>query len=139
MSQHYNSCCSVKQVMHQSIPAAPSHQIRQIRCIMGNVEVVYTNKSSKLSVLIIFSRASSRSQHMEPTDNERAELKADDVEEEVKFSSDDKKKEKRPSLPRIIVGQFRSSFLLAIFFKLLNDCIMFVQPQLLRFVYSFFY
>ena len=75
---------------------------------------------------------------MEPTDNERAELKADDVEEEVKFSSDDKKKEKRPSLPRIIVGQFRSSFLLAILFKLLNDCIQFVQPQLLRFVYSFF-
>ena len=110
----------------------------QIRCIMGNVEVVYTNKSSKLSVLIIFSRASSRSQHMEPTDNERAELKADDVEEEVKFSSDGKKKEKRPSLPRIIVEQFCSSFLLAIFFKLLNDCIMFVQPQLLRFVYSFF-
>ena len=26
MSQHYNSCCSVKQVMHQSIPAAPSHR-----------------------------------------------------------------------------------------------------------------
>ena len=126
--------------MHQSIPATPSHRrVGQIRCIMGNVEVAYTNKSSKLSVLIIFSRASSRSQHMEPTDNERAELKADDVEEEVKFSSDDKKKEKRPSLPRIIVGQFRSSFLLAIFFKLLNDCIMFVQPQLLRFaVYSFF-
>lgn len=75
---------------------------------------------------------------MDPTDNETAELKADDVEEEVKFSSDDKKKENTPSLLRIIVGQFRSSFLLAIFFKLLNDCVMFVQPQLLRFVYSFF-
>lgn len=68
---------------------------------------------------------------MEPADNETAELKADDTEDEVKFTKD-KKKEKKPSLPKIMFGLFRGSFLLAIFFKLINDCIMFVQPQLLR-------
>ena len=70
---------------------------------------------------------------MEPTDNEAVELKADDADEEVKFSSDDKKKEKKPSLPRIMFGLFKTRFLVAVFFKLLNDCVMFVQPQLLRY------
>lgn len=70
---------------------------------------------------------------MEPVDNEKAELKAgDDAEEEVKFLSETKKKEKRPSLSRIMFGLFWDKFLLAFVFKLINDCIQFVQPQLLR-------
>lgn len=75
----------------------------------------------------------SRSPAVDPVDNEKAELKAgDDVEEEVKFSSKTKKTEKRPSLSRIMIGLFWDKFLLAIVFKLINDCIQFVQPQLLR-------
>ena len=74
---------------------------------------------------------------MKPIDNETVELKAEDADEEVKFSSDDKKKEKKPSLPRIMFGLFRTKFLLAVLFKLLNDCIMFVQPQLLRYISNF--
>ena len=84
-------------------------------------------------MFLVFHRGTFRSQTVEPADNETAELKADDAEEDVKFSSDAKKKEKTPSLARIMVGLYSTSFLLAIFFKLVNDCIMFVQPQLLRY------
>lgn len=69
----------------------------------------------------------------EPIDNEKAELKAgDDAEEEVKFSSETLKKEKTPSLSRIMFELFWDKFLLAIAFKLFNDFIQFAQPQLLR-------
>lgn len=78
-------------------------------------------------------RGTSRSPAVEPVDNEKAELKAgDDAEEEVTFLSETKKKEKRPSLSRIMFGLFWDKFLLAFIFKLINDCIQFVQPQLLR-------
>ena len=66
----------------------------------------------------------------EPVDNEKAELKAGD--DEVKFSSETQKKEKTPSLSRIMFGLFWDKFLLAIAFKLINDFIQFAQPQLLR-------
>lgn len=69
----------------------------------------------------------------EHADNETAELKEEDAEEDVKFSLDKKETKKKPSLPRMMFGLYRGSFLLAIFFKLVNDCIMFVQPQLLRY------
>ncbi|XP_015764594.1 PREDICTED: multidrug resistance-associated protein 1-like, partial [Acropora digitifera] len=79
-----------------------------------------------------FDRGASKSQTTEPADIETAELKGDDADEEVKFSSKDAKKEKKPSLPRIMFSLFRFHFLLAIIFKFIADCIMFVQPQLLR-------
>lgn len=68
----------------------------------------------------------------EPTDNEKAELKPDGAEEDVKFSFEGKKKEKRPSLSRIMFEIYWDKLLLAVFLKLLNDCFEFVQPQLLR-------
>ncbi|XP_029207815.1 multidrug resistance-associated protein 1-like [Acropora millepora] len=77
-------------------------------------------------------RGASKSQTTEPADIETAELKGDDADEEVKFSSKDEKKKKKPSLPRIMFSLFRFHFLLAIIFKFISDCIMFVQPQLLR-------
>ena len=78
-------------------------------------------------------RGTSSSPAVDPVDNEKAELKADDdAEEEVKFSSKTKKKEKTPSLSRIMIGLFWDKFLLAFVFKLTNDCIQFAQPQLLR-------
>ncbi|KAJ7390689.1 Multidrug resistance-associated protein 1 [Desmophyllum pertusum] len=77
-------------------------------------------------------RGTARSPTIEPVDNEKAELKADDADEEVKFSSENQKKENTPSLSRIMFGLFWDKFLLAVLFKLINDCIQFVQPQLLR-------
>ncbi|XP_078381561.1 multidrug resistance-associated protein 1-like isoform X2 [Oculina patagonica] len=77
-------------------------------------------------------RDTARSPTVEPIDNEKAELKADDNgDEEVKFSSENQKK-KKPSLSRIMFTLFWDKFLLAVFFKLINDCIQFVQPELLR-------
>ena len=82
---------------------------------------------------IIIFRGAARSATEEPTDNEKAELKAgDEGDEEVKLSMK-KKKEKRPSLARIMFGLFWDQFLLAVVFKLINDCVQFVQPQLLRY------
>jgi len=83
-------------------------------------------------MLLLFRRGRSRLHTVDYADNEKAELKADDAEEEVKFSPENKKKERKPSLPRIMFGLFRGSFLLGMFYKLVYDCIMFVQPQLLR-------
>ena len=77
-------------------------------------------------------RAAERSQSAEPTDNEKAELRAEDAEDEVKFSSEKKEKEKRPSLTMIMFGLYWDKFLLAVVFKLISDCIQFVQPELLR-------
>ena len=81
---------------------------------------------------MFFFRASGSAQTTEPTDNEKAELKPDDAEEDVKFSSEEKKKEMRPSLSKIMLGLYWDKLLLAVVFKFLNDCIQFVQPQLLR-------
>ena len=80
---------------------------------------------------MFFFRASGSAQTTEPTDNEKAELKPDDA-EDVKFSSEEKKKEMRPSLSKIMLGLYWDKLLLAVVFKFLNDCIQFVQPQLLR-------
>lgn len=100
--------------------------------IQGRDLTAVANTIIQKTLSLFFDRGASRSQIIEPADNEKAELKADEDEEEVKFSSDDEKKEKKPSLPRIMFGLFRGSFLLGMFYKLVYDCIMFVQPQLLR-------
>ena len=95
------------------------------------------NKDRKQNDLFVVSfRDEERSQTLEPTDNEKAELNADDAVDEVKFSSEEKKTEKRPSLSRIMFALYWDKFLLAIVFKLINDCIMFVQPQLLRYIFT---
>ena len=44
------------------------------------------------------------------------------------------KKRKRPSLTKAIIKMFACNFLTAIVFKLIQDCLIFVQPQLLRLV-----
>lgn len=52
----------------------------------------------------------------------------------------EKQKEKRrdgrkPSLLKVLVKMYGLKFLLAVICKLLHDCFVFVQPQLLRWVY----
>ena len=48
------------------------------------------------------------------------------------------KKRKRPSLTKAIIKMFACNFLTAIVFKLIQDCLIFVQPQLLRLVLTLF-
>ena len=44
------------------------------------------------------------------------------------------KKQKRPSLVKVLLKMFACNFLKAIVFKVIQDCLIFVQPQLLRYV-----
>ena len=73
---------------------------------------------------------------VEPVENETAMLKEAEMEDQVKFSPNEKEKEnkkkKKLSLRKIMVQLYWRKFLLAIIFKLFNDCIQFVQPQILR-------
>ena len=43
-----------------------------------------------------------------------------------------RKKRKKPSLLKALVKMFALNFLSAIMFKIIQDCLIFVQPQLLR-------
>ena len=45
-----------------------------------------------------------------------------------------RKKRKKPSLLKALVKMFALNFLSAIMFKIIQDCLIFVQPQLLRYV-----
>ena len=56
------------------------------------------------------------------------------TEESVRSSSSQKKqkKEKKPSLSKILRSLFGINFAVAVLCKLINDMLLFVQPQLLK-------